>query len=175
MLNMGVMARRTEMTKHPALALKTQQSGVASVLEGLQGWDTLLSTHRLFLAMYCQEHDVLLASRRAGVDLEWFEREVSKNAVFSDAIEYVVQRPEPVTQAMLKDMLPMSVVHLQELIEQKDNQAVRLNAIKHLHQMGGLVSAGEPVGGNFLNVNVQMFGKSQADGVIDTDARGIGD
>lgn len=118
---------------------------------------------------------MLLAARRAGVDLEWFEREVSKNAVFSDAIEYVIQRPEPVTQAMLKDMLPMSVVHLQELIEQTDNQAVRLNAIKHLHQMGGLVSAGEPAGGNFLNVNVQMFGKSRADGVIDADARGIGD
>ena len=130
--------------------------------------------------MYCQEHDVLTAARRSGVDLEWFERERGRNKVFSDAIEYVVQKPEPVTQAMLKDMLPVSVLHLQELMEQSENQAVRLNAIKHLHQMGGLVSAGEPAGGNFLNVNVQMFGRAQSaasadDEVIDADARVIGE
>lgn len=125
--------------------------------------------------MYCQEHDVLLAARRSGVTLAWVERERAGNHVFQDAVEYVVQKPEPITQAMLKDMLPISVLFLKELIEQSENQTVRLNAIKHLHHLGGLAAESEPaVGGNFMNVNVQMFGQSaSSEEVIEADARVI--
>ena len=71
---------------------------------------------------------------------------------------------------MMKMAIPYTVMRLLEIVEKEPNNQVVLSAIKHLHDATGLNQKAQPTfGGNFLNVNVKMFGDANEDKVIDVE------
>ena len=150
--------------KHPALALKNlERRSVSEVSEIFETTaykkQDLLS--RSFLANYIYHRDYKKAAMLSGVSLEWLaERE--EDAEFLRIVQEVLDHPVQLGLSMVVDMVPHSVVELASLIDQDDNKTVKLNAIKHLHYIAGMMpEPDEEAGGNTqFNISVQMWNKT---------------
>lgn len=151
--------RRRETIKHPALAAK--QNSEPKVW-GLPGWEKLTWQHQRFLSAMAWEHDVDAACAKAGVSRQWVEEERLLNAEFRQLALVGAEQGKEVAQRMLAEMLPWSLVELRRVIEQERDLRSKVAAIRHLHEIAGLAppATGLPMG-NYLNVQVSLFGQTE--------------
>ena len=168
------MARRRESLKHPALAGKERKDTAADMLRMQDDlrlsseWGELNEVHHLFLAAYCWSKDEDLATQQIGRDRKWVNDQRAHHPGCRDLMEKVAEHPIEFSKAVLEQMVPWSLIQLRELMMQSDNKNAQLNAIKHLHSLMGMQTkpeGGEQTG-NFLNVNVQMFGDEKKLGEV---------
>ena len=157
------MPRRPEKTKHPALMMKSTPSrSVSSDLKNLQEsplWDMVTDEQRTYLATLCWHRDRTKAAKAIGKTMSWVEEQEENNS-FAVLIRETSTQPKEFSESVLMSMLPKATLELMELIEQSDNMNVKLNAIKHLHNMAGMTQNDQGgIPGGFVNVNVKMFGK----------------
>ena len=80
----------------------------------------------------------------------------------------MAEHPLEFSKAILEQMVPWSIMLLRELMMQTDNKNVQLGAIKHHHSLMAIQEKpeGAEQKGNFLNVNVQMFGDEKKLGEV---------
>ena len=168
------MARRRETLKHPALAGKERRETAADMLR-LQDelrlspdWVGLNQVHHMFLAAYCWSKDVDLATKQIGKDRGWVDDQRYRHPGFKGLMERVAEHPLEFSKAILEQMVPWSIMLLRELMMQTDNKNVQLGAIKHHHSLMAIQEKpeGAEQKGNFLNVNVQMFGDEKKLGEV---------
>ena len=148
---------------HPALALqKMERRADTEVKDILHSWEW----HRLpvedkrFMIQYLQLRDYKKAQRAAKVSTEWLaERE--QDPRFKEVLEKALELPVQVSLLMAKEAVPHSMVVLLSLIDQEENKTVALNAVKHLHNITGLVPE-EPVGiqNNQWNITVKHWNQT---------------
>ena len=164
------MARKKEISKHPAIAAnrKMLAENAAVVDMSMPGWDELTGEQKGFVALYGIHNDLIRTSAAAGKTLAWVKEQKKENPVFAEVLRYGVANTTDVGNKMLKAAIPYTVTRLLDIIEKEPNNQVVLSAIKHLHDATGLNQKAQPTfGGNFLNVNVKMFGDANEDKVID--------
>ena len=168
------MARRRESTKHPALAGKERKDTAADMLRMQDDlrlspeWAGLNEVHHMFLAAYCWSKDEDLATRQIGRDHGWVNDQKSHHPGFRSLMERVAEHPIEFSKAILEQMVPWSVMVLRELMMQTDNKNVQLGAIKHHNSLMAMQTKPDGVEqtGNFLSVNVQMFGDEKKMGEV---------
>ena len=166
------MAREKEISKHPAIAAnrKMLAENAAVVDMSMPGWDELTGEQKGFVALYGIHNDLIRTSAAAGKTLAWVKEQKNENPVFAEVLRYGVANTTDVGNKMLKAAIPYTVTRLLDIIEKEPNNQVVLSAIKHLHDATGLNQKAQPTfGGNFLNVNVKMFGDANEDKVIDVE------
>ena len=166
------MARKKEISKHPAIAAnrKMLAENAAVVDMSMPGWDGLTGEQKGFVALYGIHNDLIRTSAAAGKTLAWVKEQKKENPVFAEVLRYGVANTTDVGNKMLKAAIPYTVTRLLDIIEKEPNNQVVLSAIKHLHDATGLNQKAQPTfGGNFLNVNVKMFGDANEDKVIDVE------
>lgn len=166
------MARKKEISKHPAIAAnrKMLAENAAVVDMSMPGWDELTGEQKGFVALYGIHNDLIRTSAAAGKTLAWVKEQKKENPVFAEVLRYGVANTTDVGNKMLKAAIPYTVTRLLDIIEKEPNNQVVLSAIKHLHDATGLNQKAQPTfGGNFLNVNVKMFGDANEDKVIDVE------
>ena len=168
------MARRRESLKHPALAGKERKDTATDMLRMQDDlrlsseWGDLNEAQRMFLAAYCWSKDEDLATRQIGKDRKWVNDQRAQRPGFKELMVKVAEHPIEFSKAILEQMVPWSIVVLYQLMMQTDNKTVQLNAVKHHHNLMGMQAkpeGGEQTG-NFLNVNVQMFGDEKKMGEV---------
>jgi len=165
------MARRKEISKHPAImANKAAAAEVTPVADAdATVWDRLTSDQRAFISLMGIHHDVNRTAAALGKSLSWVTAESKASPVFADAVKHGVGSTTEVGTKMMQMAIPYTVMRLLEIVEKEPNNQVVLAAIKHIHDATGLNQKAQPTfGGNFLNVNVKMFGDKE-DKVIDVE------
>ena len=163
------MARRKEISKHPAImANKAAAAEVAPAADADSDvWDKLTSDQRAFVSLMGVHHDVARTASALGRSLSWVTAQSKASPVFADAVKHGVGNTTDVGTKMMKMAIPYTVMRLLEMIENEPNNQIVLAAIKHLHDATGVNQKAQPAfGGNFLNVSVKMFGDKE-DKVID--------
>jgi hypothetical protein len=143
------MSRKSEISKHPALVAKNAVK--VNVDEG-NAWRDLTDDQRTYMTVYLDTMDAARACELTNRSMSWVEEQRRMSGSFEDVFRDTMHEPARLADQIAGMMLPWSMVRLRDLIEQTDNKTVQLNAIKHLHQMKGLVSdRGVPVGGQYVD------------------------
>ena len=123
-------------------------------------WGKLTENQKLFLASYAWTRDAEQAATNIGKSMRWVSDNKKDNPNFLALMEQGAATPLDVGSSLMDSMVPMSAIHLWSLINQSENKNIQLSAIKHLHNISGISrSETEGFSGNFLSVNVKMFGK----------------
>jgi hypothetical protein len=149
------MARKADLTKHPALAAK---NAVRVNVEDRSEWSELTVEQRSFMTVYMDCMDAARACELTGESMAWVEEQRMMSEDFERVFVDVMHEPKRIAEQIAGIMLPMSIIKLKNLIEQDVNKNVQLNAIKHLHQIRGMMPEGAVTGaGNFVNVSVSNF------------------
>jgi hypothetical protein len=143
------VSRRSEKTKHPALALQGKS------IEQDPLWDTLLEEQQRFLASYAATRDAYSAARNIGLSQTWIDEQL-EDASFHVLMDAVSASPVEFGTHIIKSMVPMSVLKLNDLMNSKSEKVV-LDAIKHLHNVAKMTGNDSLPTGQQLNVQVNMF------------------
>ena len=157
-------ARKKEISKHPAIAAskKLLADNAPSVDITAPGWDELTGEQKGFVALYGIHNDLMRTAAAAGKSLAWVKEQSKENPAFAEVLRYGVSNTTDVGTKMMKMAIPYTVMRLLEIVEKEPNNQIVLAAIKHIHDATGLNQKAQPAfGGNFLNVNVKMFGDKE--------------
>lgn len=167
------MSRRAESTKHPAIATRRSVEDIESVEGSFPGWGRLSERQQAYLSAYAWCHDGVRAAELTGEGLDWVESQ-RKSGYFAEALAMILEKPREFARLAIDDMLPFSMKRLRDMIVQTENEALALQALKHLHVQAGLspqVSSGIPQG-QFLNIQVNMYDRDKPR-VIEGDSQGV--
>ena len=149
------MARKAEISKHPALAAKNlvPVNDVES-----SSWRDLTDEQRMYMTVYLDCMDAAMACEVTGKSMSWVEEQRVMSEAFGGVFHEAMHEPRRLAEQIAGIMLPSSMVKLRAMVNQDANKHAQLNAIKHLHHIAGMMPEGAvAANGNFVNVNVSNF------------------
>ena len=159
-----MMSRKKEISKHPAImANKVAAAESAAAIDIVtDDWDELTGDQKAFIALHGIHSDVTRTASSAGKSMEWVKNQSKSNPVFAKLLRTGIGNTSDVGTKMMQMAIPYSVIQLLNIIENEPSSQVKLSAIKHLHQVTNMMPQQQQgFGGNFLNVNVKMFGDKE--------------
>ena len=142
---------------HPAMASRVSgELGRGVPVEDIVGYEGLTAEQKEYLSLYLIHRDAAKVAQvmnmRVGVVDGWME------GAFAEIVEAVQSQPRSLAVKLMEEVLPWSARQLYELALQDENKSVKLQAIKHLHQVMGLAPQDNGIPqGAFLNVQVNMY------------------
>jgi hypothetical protein len=155
------MARKKEVSKHPALYLKELEYRKGRAVAGLKHtaeWGELDSDQKLFMALYVQKRDAKLAAEVSGKTLQWVYEQEETSGNFIELMRRARDMPGELATKLAQEALPYSVMKLVDLLD-SDSEDIQLKAIKHLHHFVGMANPADGANvATFTNLSVQMFG-----------------
>lgn len=142
------MSRTKDALKHPALLgkagdLRRRSAEVLETMPERDAWHELTQKEKTFLSYYIVSRDGISASQQSGLDLSWFEDRYNNDVAFMEMVNEVRDHPKALAQMVLEDYLPISLIKLSHLLDSPNENTV-LAAIKHLHNIAGLVHSDTP-------------------------------
>lgn len=149
-------------TKNPSfLAQIEQRSRDETSIANMPEWETLTYPQKKFLAYYIRYRDFKRAQIESGVTMDWV---VSQEAFesFNTIVAVVINHPLQFAQLLAVESISLSMIHLLEIMEDPETQRMKLDVIKHLHNVTGVFQSKEDTNPNLLNqIQINMFDTTQ--------------
>lgn len=151
------MARKPELTKHPALMAKTRQ-GLAGGVPSHPDWEQLDYPQQQWLAEWLVTGDAYAAGEKTGKSAPWVAEQLSNEALLR-IIEQVKESPTAYVLDVAKMRSPAVMERLFQIIMTSNDNTSRM-AIRDWFQLLELVKTPPGMGNNvnYSNYNIKMFG-----------------